>query len=736
MKLVLPARTLFILAPVMGCIFIALPLFAGQMNAPAVSTTLVISQFQVGGTASSADEFIELHNIGLTPIDLNGYRLVYRSATGSTDVSVVSWSASLILNQGCFYLIAETPGYTGIVTPDLTYAGGTLSSVAGGLALRYGALNTGTVIDSVGYGSTVTNTFVEMSPTVAPPANQSAARKNFGSVDTDNNKLDFELLNPSLPHNTTVGNGCTSTSPTPTPTATATPVPAPGSILIAAALFNGYQGNADEGIELMNVSNAAQNISGWNVTNNIGAVSFPTATLNPGQRIWIANQATAFKMTFGFLPDFEYGGDTDPNVPQMSGSAPLFSDSGGEIVLRDNSNVIRDALVYMNGNASQSGWSGAAVQPYNVFPLNDATQVFYRKLNETTGYPISDTNSANDWAQTKACAVTLYGPVRDCDIDGKKHMAPGWATGIISPTQLPTDNWVTFKATETANLSILAAPDNIYAGYISALNTATSTIFIEGYQMHNPGIVNALKARAQAGVQIKILMEGEPCCTGQPDQGTLWAMKEISSVAPSAQIFFMSDLSTTNGITVTYHHDRYDSQHAKFTLIDAGLPGQVLLTGTENFNCDSMPPDNKANGTSGNRGYYVKTNAPAVIAKYLAIFNQDRDANHDDIVELGTAPYAWDGSTVPSNCSDGTFYPVQKPAPLDLSGTFRLEVVQCPDNCLHYDESLLGMVRRAGAGDLVLVEQAYERKYWGSGAETPPFTDPNPRLEAYIEAAR
>ncbi|HEY6042801.1 MAG TPA: phospholipase D-like domain-containing protein, partial [Anaerolineae bacterium] len=146
--------------------------------------------------------------------------------------------------------------------------------------------------------------------------------------------------------------------------------------------------------------------------------------------------------------------------------------------------------------------------------------------------------------------------------------------------------------------------------------------------------------------------------------------------------------------------------------------------------------DNKANGTSGNRGYYVKTNAPAVIAKYLAIFNQDRDANHDDIVALGTAPYAWDGSTVPSNCSDGTFYPIQKPAPLDLSGTFPFEVVQCPDNCLHYDESLLGMVRRAGAGDLVLVEQAYERKYWGAGTQSPPFTDPNPRVEAYIEAAR
>ena len=446
----------------MGCIFIALPLFAGQMNAPAISTTLVISQFQVAGTVSDANEFVELHNLGLTQVNLNGYRLVYRSATGTSDVAIAGWSTDLILNPGCFYLVAETPSYTGTLTPDLTYNGGKLSGSAGGLALRFGGLNTGAVVDSVGYGAGVTNTFVEMSPTIAPSAGTSVARKLNGSADTDNNANDFEPLNPSSPRNTTIGNGCTSTSPTPTPTATATPVPPASPILIVAALFNGYQGNADEGIELMNVGNAVEDISGWNVTNNIGAVSFPTATLNPGQRIWIANQATAFKTTFGFLPDYEYGSDTDPNVPQMSGTAPLFSNSGGEIVLRDNANAIKDALVFMSGNISQTGWSGAAVLPYNVFPQNDATQVFYRKLNEVTGYPISDTNTANDWAQTKTCAVTLYGPVRDCDVYGKKHMAPGWVTGIISPAQLPADT-STFAGREEilSHLDALLAGDDV-----------------------------------------------------------------------------------------------------------------------------------------------------------------------------------------------------------------------------------------------------------------------------------
>ncbi|HZH34152.1 MAG TPA: lamin tail domain-containing protein, partial [Pyrinomonadaceae bacterium] len=39
------------------------------------SPNIVISQFQVaGGTAN--DEFIELHNIGSSSVDLNGHRLV------------------------------------------------------------------------------------------------------------------------------------------------------------------------------------------------------------------------------------------------------------------------------------------------------------------------------------------------------------------------------------------------------------------------------------------------------------------------------------------------------------------------------------------------------------------------------------------------------------------------------------------------------------------------------------
>lgn len=72
-----------------------------HLTAPvqAVSTTIVISQFQVAG-ATAADEFVELHNIGTTAVDLNGYRLVYRAAAGTSDVSLTNWSASTVIPAG------------------------------------------------------------------------------------------------------------------------------------------------------------------------------------------------------------------------------------------------------------------------------------------------------------------------------------------------------------------------------------------------------------------------------------------------------------------------------------------------------------------------------------------------------------------------------------------------------------------------------------------------------------
>lgn len=174
-------------------------------TAQAVSTTLVISQFQVAG-ASASDEFIELHNVSNSDFNLNGHRIVYRGATSMNDsATITSFTTDIIIPAGGYYLIAHI-NYDDSVAEDRTYGtvgnSGTLSGAAagGGIAIRNGAENTGTILDSVGYGTT-TNAFVETTATALPTANNSRARLLSGCQDTDNNANDFEGLTPSAPRN-------------------------------------------------------------------------------------------------------------------------------------------------------------------------------------------------------------------------------------------------------------------------------------------------------------------------------------------------------------------------------------------------------------------------------------------------------------------------------------------------------------------------------------------------------
>ena len=78
-----------------------------------------------------------------------------------------------------------------------------MSGNQGGLAIRFGPTNTGTIIDSVAWG-TVTNGFNEGTATTAHPVNStdnSKARKQNGCQDTDSNANDVETLTPSVPRN-------------------------------------------------------------------------------------------------------------------------------------------------------------------------------------------------------------------------------------------------------------------------------------------------------------------------------------------------------------------------------------------------------------------------------------------------------------------------------------------------------------------------------------------------------
>jgi phosphatidylserine/phosphatidylglycerophosphate/cardiolipin synthase-like enzyme len=479
------------------------------------------------------------------------------------------------------------------------------------------------------------------------------------------------------------------------------------TVLLSAEYYDTYLPNEpDEAFRLANVSSSSIDLANWTVTDGEGVITL-TGALTPSTEVWIANTAVSFTLEFGFSPVYEYGVDSDPGVPNLvrSGNVAL-SNSGDELILKDSGGTMVDSVVWEGGNPTGTGWSGATVSPYDQGFFGIEGQILYRKLDQATGQPVPDTDTAADWAQAT-----------DDDINGKKVQYPGWDLERYFQTA---------KFTQTATITYLIAPDNIFVNVRSAISAAQTSIRYEGYTFDNAELGQALAARAAAGVSVTVLLEGAPV-GGVGDQDR-WVCQQIENAG--GQCWFLINDSTATPVI----HDRYAYQHAKFMVID----DRWLLTGSENLNYSSMPSDDKSDGTSGNRGIWLWTDAGGPISHAL-VFAHDLDpAQHRDLTRWSADDPKY-GAPPPtftvSYASGGTAYPVQFAQPFAYTGTLFFEMVQSPDNALRDSDALLGMVARAGRGDRVLVEQLYEYKYWGPTSSTP-ITDPNPRLEAYIAAAR
>jgi hypothetical protein len=155
-----------------------------------------VNEFSTGTTASATDEFVELFNAGASPAALGGYKLVYRSGAGTSDIALGSIPDGTMLAPGAFYLFGGS-GYAGAKPVDQTFSQA-LAGTAGGVAVRDGS---GKLIDSVGYG-TATNAFIETRPATAPPSTAPPGSSDIrlpDGRDTDDNGADFRITATPTP---------------------------------------------------------------------------------------------------------------------------------------------------------------------------------------------------------------------------------------------------------------------------------------------------------------------------------------------------------------------------------------------------------------------------------------------------------------------------------------------------------------------------------------------------------
>ena len=388
------------------------------------------------------------------------------------------------------------------------------------------------------------------------------------------------------------------------------------SLLIDSVLYDGYAlDDDDEAVRLVNASTAAISLNDWRLSDGTTSVPLPDGiVLAPGAGLWLTGDATAFRAHFGHDADVELS------------SWPGFANAGDEVVLLDASGATADVLVYSGGNTLQTGWSGAVVEPYRVagvFGLEG--QLLYRRRDQANGAVVADSDTAADWAQSPHDVI-----------NGRKVRYPGWANErFFRPAVI----------TATAALTIAVAPDNAYDVIARAVRAADTSIRLASLTLENIPLAEELAAAARRGVAVTALLEGGPP-GGITDQER--AACRVIEQAGGACWFMIAD--DTRRI-----HDRYRFMHAKYLIID----NAVAIIGSENFSPDSLPNDDKADGTWGRRGVFLLTDAPGVAAHLAAVFADDLDAAHADLTRWTAADPVYGAPPpgfIPDTTSGGITY--------------------------------------------------------------------------------
>ncbi len=337
-----------------------------------ITVPLIISAVQItGGVGKTAQDFIELYNPNPAPINLNGYRLVKRSSIGTSDSSIKSWTSDSWVPARSFYLWVNIT-YTDIpAVPDVT----TSSTLAddNGVALRFGALDTGEVIDSLSWGTT-SNSFYS-SGLGNPGAGESVVRTSLSEprlyqIQTStprNSSIQFvpEIV-PDLPPEESPPTDPINidppletvpveelptepVTPEPQPLPETEPQPLAKTVVISELLPNptGADGG-EEVVELHNFGSTTVNLDGWVLDD-----------ITPDQPL-STNSFTIFNLS---IEPGQYAAVTIPE-----GKFTMNNSSGDVITLFGQDQLVVNSVVYAQTAPSGKSYSRVGEEWFWVTP--------------------------------------------------------------------------------------------------------------------------------------------------------------------------------------------------------------------------------------------------------------------------------------------------------------------------------------------------------------------------------
>ncbi|MBI5645427.1 MAG: lamin tail domain-containing protein [Ignavibacteriae bacterium] len=155
-------------------------LFLGAAVSAQKATTVVISEFATrgAGNCNTACEFVELYNPTSADVNLGGWKLQYRSASGSSYNTVATIAAGTMIRRNSYFLIAPS-SWVGPPAADASWTG---SGFADNGNIRIvDAANA--EIDRVGYGSG-NDPKVTPAPNHGEQANNNSVERKAGASST------------------------------------------------------------------------------------------------------------------------------------------------------------------------------------------------------------------------------------------------------------------------------------------------------------------------------------------------------------------------------------------------------------------------------------------------------------------------------------------------------------------------------------------------------------------------
>jgi phosphatidylserine/phosphatidylglycerophosphate/cardiolipin synthase-like enzyme len=123
------------------------------------------------------------------------------------------------------------------------------------------------------------------------------------------------------------------------------------------------------------------------------------------------------------------------------------------------------------------------------------------------------------------------------------------------------------------------------------INSATSTLDMTMYELSDTTAVNDLIARQQAGVQVRMILDGTRATVNQSDYDTLQAAGVTARVVlekPGSYSSQVQEIVNAGGTVVGYSSSTGYYIHAKAIVADYGLSTQSVEAGSMNVSTNSL----------------------------------------------------------------------------------------------------------------------------------------------------